>query len=608
MIFLTRGAYNFAAMRTYLRLLFAALLCLLPAGATAQFENGSIVGTVRDSSGAVVPEATVTVTNTATGIVSTRTSNETGDFEVPALRVGQYNIAVSKAGFATAAATNIGVSIGARQRVEITLNVGDTATTVDVASGVNLQVETDTSQRGQIVTQYQTAALPLVSRNYSDLIGLTTGVRASANSLTSTSNTGLVREGSFNVNGQRSIFNNFLLDGMDNNAYGESNQGFSNQIIQPAPDSVAQFQVVTNNESAEYGRASGAVVNVAFAQGGNTFHGRVYEFLRNTDLNAVGFFHPAGNVKPQFNRNQFGGNFGGPILHDKLFFFLDYEGFRQARKQSTSATLPTPSQLSGVFSVPVDDPYTGQVIPAGTSIYSRVTDTSPIARTIAGLTQNVLSSQSNPALSNAAANNFATFQRSSNNSDKGDLRLDYTLDSHNSFFLRISDLKQNATDFPAVRDAARRQHQRQAAHPRSAGRRRLHPRHRRQSAAGRAPGRLPHQGRQVFALHWDRPRLLLPRPADGPRGRRRHSLHHHHRLCRARPPIHQPAVPEPRPGQSQDQLLLGHPQSLAQVRLRVPACLDGRPGHQPSVRRRERGRWLQPGRQHRREHQRQLRG
>jgi hypothetical protein len=427
-------------MRNVYRLLLLALLCLgLPNFAAAQFENGSIVGTVHDATNAVVPGATITVTNVNTGIVSTRTSNSTGDFEVPALRVGTYTVQIAKEGFSPASAPNINVSIGARERVDLVLSVGNTATTVDVTAAANL-IETDTSQRGQIITNYQTAALPLVSRNYSDLIGLTTGVRAAANSLSSTSNTGLVREGSFNVNGQRSIFNNFLLDGMDNNAYGESNQGFSNQIIQPAPDSVAQFQVVTNNESAEYGRASGAVINVAFAQGTNKFHGRVYEFLRNTDLNATGFFRPPGGQKPQFNRNQFGGNFGGPILHDKLFFFLDYEGFRQIRKQVSTATLPTPNQLNGVFTADVYDPYNGTKYAAGSSILN-ATDISPDARTIANLV-----AQLNPGT--ATSNNFTTFQRSNNNSDKGDIRLDYTQDSRNSYFLRVSDLKQNATDFP----------------------------------------------------------------------------------------------------------------------------------------------------------------
>ena len=129
------------------------------------------------------------------------------------------------------------------------------------------------------------------------------------------------------------MFNNFLLDGMDNNAYGESNQGFDNQIIQPPPDSIAQFQVVTNNESAEYGRSAGATINVASRSGTNEFHTTLYEFIRNTDLNAFGFIHSVSGThvfpKPGFNRNQFGADFGGPIVKNKLFWFVDYEGFRQ---------------------------------------------------------------------------------------------------------------------------------------------------------------------------------------------------------------------------------------------------------------------------------------
>lgn len=422
------------------RLALAAALLCLPVAALAQYENGSIVGTVHDATGAVISDATVTVTNTATGVVSTRTSNGSGDFEVPALRVGTYTVVIAHAGFTEAKATDVTVSVSTRQRVDLTLAVGDTGTTVEV-TGINLQVEADTSQRGQVITNYQTAALPLVSRNYSDLIGLTTGARPTAGSLSSTANTGLLREGSFNINGQRSIFNNFLLDGMDNNAYGESNQGFSNQIIQPPPDSIAAFSVITNNETAEYGRASGAVINVAFAQGTNAFHGRAYEFLRNTDLNATGFFRPPGGVKPQFIRNQFGGNFNGPILKDKLFFFLDYEGFRQERKQVSTVTLPTPNQLNGIFAVPIQDPYTGQTYAAGQSILS-ATDLSPSARIIANDIAKL-----NPGA--AASNNYTNpAQRSQNFSDKGDIRLDYTLNPKNSFFLRVSDLKQNATDFP----------------------------------------------------------------------------------------------------------------------------------------------------------------
>jgi hypothetical protein len=250
----------------------AAVLLLLPCTLLqAQYENGSVVGTIHDATGASVSGASVTVTNDATGIVSKATSTGSGDYEVPSLRVGVYTISASAPGFSDAVAKNITVSVGVRARIDLSLQVGSTQTTVEV-SDVALQIETETSQRGQTITQYQSAAFPLVSRNYSDLLGLVTGSRQAPTAATTSSINSLVRAGAYNINGQRSVFNNFLLDGMDNNAYGESNQGFDNQIIAIPPDSVAQFQIVTNNESAEYGRSSGATINVASASGTNKFH------------------------------------------------------------------------------------------------------------------------------------------------------------------------------------------------------------------------------------------------------------------------------------------------------------------------------------------------
>ena len=169
-------------------------------------------------------------------------------------------------------------------------------------------IETDTSARGQIITGDQTRALPLNGREYSSLALLTTGVRLSA---LNNNQAGTPREGAFNVNGLRSTFNNFLIDGVDNNAYGTSNQGFSNQVMQPAPDAISEFKVVTNNMSAEYGRAAGATINVAYRSGGNQFHGNAWEFLRDTKMNAVGFFKPA-TGKPTLSRHQYGGTLGGP--------------------------------------------------------------------------------------------------------------------------------------------------------------------------------------------------------------------------------------------------------------------------------------------------------
>jgi hypothetical protein len=241
---------------------------------------------VRDNSGAVIPGADITITNAQTGQVMTKVSGDSGEWEAQGLHTGTYRIQAAKSEFAPAVANNFSLSVGTRQRIDLVLSVGTAQVSVEV-NGVALALETESSQRGQIVTHAQTEALPLVARNYSSLVLLTTGTRQSA---VGTGSSSLVREGSFNVEGQRSTFNNYLLDGLDNNAYGTSNQGFSNQVIQPSPDSITQFQVVTNNESAEYGRSTGATVNVAFASGTNKLHFEAFEFLRNTAGNQSDIF------------------------------------------------------------------------------------------------------------------------------------------------------------------------------------------------------------------------------------------------------------------------------------------------------------------------------
>jgi outer membrane receptor protein involved in Fe transport len=427
--------------------------------ARAQYENGGLIGTIHDTSGAVVANATVTVTNVNTGIATKVTTNTSGDYEVPSLRVGTYGITAEAPGFAPAEATNISIAVGGRSRIDLTLKVGQaSATTVEV-SDVALQVETDTRERGQTISGYQTEALPLVSRNFSDLLALVTGTRQAPTAATTSSISSLVREGAYNVNGQRSMFNNYLLDGMDNNAYGESNQGFDNQIIAIAPDSVAQFNVVTNNESAEYGRSSGATVNVASASGTNSFHGVLYEFIRNTDLNAAGFFKPSvvsntGTTvpfkKPTFNRNQFGMNFGGPIVSNKLFFFLDYEGFRQTLRPLYVLTLPTQNELSGNLVVPVRNPVTGVVYPAGTPIPSGAIN--PLSAQILGYFQKFAAQlpQAGQSSTGLNSNDYSAQIPFTDNSDKGNLRLDYQQNARSSWFLRVSDRKETGVNYPTI--------------------------------------------------------------------------------------------------------------------------------------------------------------
>ena len=258
-------------------LVFSLLLFAGVAPALAQFDSAAVVGTVRDSSAAVVPGAKVTLTSAETGISVVKTTGDDGNFEFAAVKPGHLCGDRREDGIRDGARRQRSASRSARGCAWIwQMPVGQVTEKVEVTASSPL-LETDSSQRGQVITGDQTRALPLLSREYSSLALLTTGVKLGGSSLT-TGNT--PREGAFNVNGLRSVFNNFLIDGVDNNAYGTSNQGFSNQVMQPAPDAIGEFKVVTNNMSAEYGRAAGATINVSYRSGTNAFHGSAWEFLR----------------------------------------------------------------------------------------------------------------------------------------------------------------------------------------------------------------------------------------------------------------------------------------------------------------------------------------
>ncbi len=233
-----------------------------------------------------------------------------------------------------------------------------------------MQLETDTSDRGQTVQGTEAVLLPLNGRSYADLAQLVPGVRRS---LIATVASNPPRDASYNVNGLNSMDNNFTLDGIDNNGYQEANQGYSNEAVIPSPDSLQEFKVQTDNYSAEYGRSGGAIVNATTRSGTSAFHGGAYDYLRNTALNAFGPFYGTG-VKPTLVQNQFGATFGGPIRKDKLFFFIDYEGLRAVSHSLTTATLPTPAEQGGLFTVdgtvsgapiPIKNPYTGVVYANG---------------------------------------------------------------------------------------------------------------------------------------------------------------------------------------------------------------------------------------------------
>ncbi|MGE3492355.1 MAG: carboxypeptidase regulatory-like domain-containing protein [Vicinamibacterales bacterium] len=412
-----------------LPVLFALLIALLPSAAHAQFDAATMLGRITDPSGAAVPGATVTLTNLATGVQSVTVSDATGAYQFLNVRVGTYRIEAELSGFSTAVAPEVNVTVNARQRVDLALQIGSVGETVEVTAGVR-RLETDSSDRGQVIAREQIVNLPLNGRAYADLALLSPGVR--------TSSIRTSRDASFNVNGMRSALNNFILDGVDNNAYGTSNQGFSNQVVQVTPDAVEEFKVQTNNFSAEFGRAGGAVINATFRSGTNQFHGTAWEFNRNTALNATGFFRPT-TGKPTLNRNQFGGVLGGPLVRNKAFFFANYEGFRQVQRSVTFASIPNAALRQGIMGKPVRNPLTGELYADGVIPASAITPFA--AKVLAGLPDPTRPGNSN---------NFDSLPRRQDYSDKFDIKLDQQLGAGTNAFVRFSHRKVDNFEPPSI--------------------------------------------------------------------------------------------------------------------------------------------------------------
>ena len=218
------------------------VVLLINQAAFAQFETATVLGTVRDANEAAIQNATVVLKNVATDITQTAATDENGDYQFAGVKIGNYQVIVEASGFNRTVADQVNVTVNARQRVDIALQIASTNETVVVTDAANL-IQTDSSEIGQVVRRKEIIALPLNGRSYANLALLAPGVRESH---TNSSIGGGGREAAFNVNGLRATFNNFLLDGIDNNAYGTSNQSFSSQVVQVSPDAIAEFKVQTN--------------------------------------------------------------------------------------------------------------------------------------------------------------------------------------------------------------------------------------------------------------------------------------------------------------------------------------------------------------------------
>jgi outer membrane receptor protein involved in Fe transport len=440
---------HFSSCQNLTRVIAIIFLLCAACMLEAQVESGKIVGTVRDASGAILSAARVTVTETQTNAERKITSNSEGEYVVTELKPGTYTVKAERPGFKTAVESAFKLDINQVVRVDFSLVVGSVQEKVMVTAAEPL-VESETSSIGQVIDESRVHQLPLNGRDFVQLAYLSPGVNMGPASTGSTGNVqqGDIPEdergnGSIQVNGLWATNNNYLLNGFDNN---EQQIGF--ELIEPPIDAIQEFKVQTNNFGADIGKG-GAVVNVVTKAGTNRFHGSAFEFLRNSYMDAKNYFDDPTQPIPPFKRNEFGGSFGGPIIPDRTFFFVDYQGRRIRTSETYLSPVPSPSEVGGNFS----DLLTGS---SPTVIVDPVTNTQFLGN---GSQPNVispcvapggLSSIGQACLDPAALKVVALFPQpnvsanlgdlfrlnpvNQNNQDAFDLRVDHQVSSQNNFF------------------------------------------------------------------------------------------------------------------------------------------------------------------------------
>ncbi|QNI35754.1 TonB-dependent receptor [Edaphobacter albus] len=404
-------------------------LLLLISGVCVAQSTGAIVGTVKDSSGGVVVGARVTVTNMSTAEHRSVVTDSSGNYTLTTLPIGTYEIAVEKSGYKKSSRSPITLNVDQTARVDSMLSAGDVNETVTVTGATPL-IDTERADVGQVIDNQTITELPLDGRNFIQLGTLVPGATEGA-----PGNTTIVQrqEGqALSVNGMRAEDNNYMLDGLDNN---DLNLGLA--VLIPSVDAIQEFKVQTANYSAEFGRASGAVVQVATKSGSNQSHGTVYEFLRNQIFDAAAPFSTG--VNP-LKRNQFGFSLGGPVTipklysgKDRTFFFYGAEWLRLRQGQTNLYTIPTLAQRSGQFASAIYDPFNvvggqrqqfaGNRIPASRQ--------NPIA-------VNILNNYFPKPTNDTSTSNYIVTQVSPTNSDKQTLRIDQSISDRDKLFLRLS--------------------------------------------------------------------------------------------------------------------------------------------------------------------------
>jgi hypothetical protein len=424
------------------------LLCACGSLLLSQTTAG-VNGTVADSTGALIPGVNLTITNLDFGAKQEASTDANGAYQFAILQPGRYSLVARKQGFKQAARESVELEVNQTARIDFALELGAVNETVQVLDSAPL-LESNTSSVGQVIESKAVSDLPLNGRNFAQLAILGPGVTgvgyAASGTIGSGSRPDDMRPGTeLFSNGNREQSNNFMLDGVDNNF---RRNGLI--TLRPSVEAVREFKIQTNLFQAEQGRNPGATINVITKSGSNTFHGSAYEFFRNSKLDAKNFFAKPGSAKPQYQQNQFGASIGGPIRHDKLFFFADYEGFR--KRQGTFAfvnTVPTAAVRNGDFSGvrPVFNPFSVRAAQGTASGYTR--DAFPASMIPKSMFDSVTSRliQAYPLPDNGAlANNQVTNPVLGQNWDQGDIRTDYLLRPGTTVFGRFS--QQNTFTLP----------------------------------------------------------------------------------------------------------------------------------------------------------------
>jgi hypothetical protein len=337
----------FRICKSALLISFAAIVLSFASAANAQTFRGTILGTVTDSSGAAIAGAAVAVKNVNTGLSRTVSTSEDGTYSVPELPIGTYAVTVEKAGFKQAVVTALRVEVSSELRADVALQTGEVSQRIEVTGDELPQVESTSNVLGGIVESKVVTNLPVNGRDYQKLIFLVPGVAGSPDQITDSPGS----YGTFSVNGARGRSNNFLLDGTDMNDGYRNDPAINEAGVFGTPatilplESIAELRVLSNSE-AEYGRSAGGVINIVTKSGTNSFHGSGFDFFRNNALDARNYFNDTSQPQNPFHNNQFGGALGGPIVKDKTFFFIDYEGEREKGAESSTACVPTAQNIA----------------------------------------------------------------------------------------------------------------------------------------------------------------------------------------------------------------------------------------------------------------------